>query len=238
MILVHIEIEGRWRGTHPERMARYYFHLKARYPGEPVVPIALFLKGGPRGIEVREWKEEVDGFEVCCFRYRAFGLSGSEAAEYLGRPNPLAWALAALMGSRRLAPAEQKLECLRRIARSGLDDARTFLLGNIVETYLELTGDELRRYKERLGREDEKEIAEMKQTWAEGIYAKGKSEGLSRGREEGARELVLELLEHRFGVPGVDVRRRLDSITDSEDLRRLARRITEARSLSELGLDG
>jgi hypothetical protein len=61
------------------------------------------------------------------FRYISFGLAGCRAAEYLARPEPLAWALAALMDPGSLSRAELKMACLRRIA--GLRACEEFLIG-------------------------------------------------------------------------------------------------------------
>ncbi|HEX9732360.1 MAG TPA: hypothetical protein VGG06_10275 [Thermoanaerobaculia bacterium] len=57
---------------------------------KPVVSIAVFLTGGPKGIEVREVKIGAAGWTSLRFFYLAFGLSGSLAEDYVDRPQPLA----------------------------------------------------------------------------------------------------------------------------------------------------
>ena len=54
--------------------------------------------------------------------------------------------------------------------RAPLDEARRFLLFNIVETYLGLTDDEKQRYDIELNRESEQEVRAMQLTWAEKHY--------------------------------------------------------------------
>ncbi len=71
------------------------------------------------------------GSLVSTFTHWAFGLSRSQAAEYLERPEAIASALAALMDPGDLSAPQHKLECLRRVGRAEVDDARRFLLANI-----------------------------------------------------------------------------------------------------------
>jgi hypothetical protein len=48
-VLVHTEIEGRFRTTFVRRLEHYFYFLKGRY-GEPVFPILLTLRGGQPGV--------------------------------------------------------------------------------------------------------------------------------------------------------------------------------------------
>ena len=68
------------------------------------------------------------------FRYLLFGLSHCSAAEYLASPEPLAWALTALMDCGDLRRAELKMRCLARIAEAPLSDKERHELANCVET--------------------------------------------------------------------------------------------------------
>ena len=237
LVLVHVEIEGRFRSGHPARMVRYYFQLKAKYPKNPIVPIALFIQGGPKGIDVLEWTETVDRLEICHFRYHAFGLSRSVAEDYLAKKIPLASALAALMRPQDLERWQQKLECLRQIVAYGLDDARTFLLGNLVETYLELTGHDAERYSTQ-DDDSNKEIHVMKLTWGDKKELEGHEKGLAEGLTLGARQTLLGMLEHRFGPLPDAVRGQIEKLDDPAEIQTLATRVVDADSLAELGFDG
>jgi hypothetical protein len=96
-------------------------------------------KGGPSGIceQVLDGGLPLPG--VTSFRYLSFGLSRCSAAEYLAKPEPLAWALAALMHRRGLSKAELKMRCLSRIAAEPrLTEAERLELANCVETYVKL----------------------------------------------------------------------------------------------------
>ncbi|MEM9596630.1 MAG: DUF4351 domain-containing protein [Acidobacteriota bacterium] len=236
LVLIHVEVEGRYRRTMGPRMLRYYRHLRLRYPKLPVLPVVLFLRGGPRGVELLEVREQVlDGPEISVFRFVAFGVSRCEAAEYLSRPEPMSWALASLMrapGGDRVA---LKLGCLRPIAEADLDEARRFLLLNTVETYVELSEEESSRFAASLVDETE-EVKAMETTWADKLVAKGVKEGVVTGRREGMVDTTVRLLEKRFGrLPGAS-RRRIDGL-DERGLEALADRLLDAASLQDLGLD-
>lgn len=245
IVLVHVEIEARARRSMGRRMRRYAMQLELRHD-LPVLPIVVYLKGGPAGV-VKErvtrrlWDEEMETFS-----YFAFGLSRSPAEAYLARPEPLAWGLAGLMKSRELTPARRKLECLRPIARAELDEARRFLLANLVETYIELDEAAEEEYRALLAAEENREVEAMEMTWADKIEARGVErgieEGQKRGREEGLQEgmqegmqvLILDQLEHRFGPVPKDLARRIRKLRDRERLGRLAEQLLDAESLDEL----
>ena len=65
----------------------------------------------------------------------------------------------------------------------------------------------------------------------------GRQEGLQEGRQEGRREaleILLSLIEARFGMVPEDTRRRVQEIHDPEELKALGKRLLSASSLSDL----
>lgn len=102
----------------------------------------LFIKGGPDDLHRVERKDLFLGEEVALFRYYSPGLSGAEAERYLACPEPLAWALAALM-SFKGSDAQHKLACMQRLVAAKLDLARQFLLIDCIQTYIPLAGQNL-----------------------------------------------------------------------------------------------
>jgi len=58
---------------------------------------------------------------------------------------------------------------LQRIAQSGFDEARKFLLLNLIETYFELGAEEMKRFRHLLSKEGYREAQEMEVTWADKI---------------------------------------------------------------------
>jgi hypothetical protein len=247
-VLLNVEIELRYRSTIPPRLWGYNRQLHLRY-GLPVHTFVLYLRGGPPGVRANVYTESSLGWEVCRFRYRSLGLSGAPAEEYLARPEPLAWALAALMRWPAGDRYAQRRACLDRLAQvRNLGGAKSFLLFNCVATYLELDGRAQEVYKALLAEHGYEEDQAMVMTWAEKFEAEAIKRGIEKGREEGRqegrregwqegmRELLLRQLRCRFELLPADVRQRIDAIESTAELERLAERVLSAKSLAELGL--
>jgi len=260
LVLVHVEIEGEKRETIEERLERYSMHLRLKYD-KPVVTAVVFLTGGPKGVARREVKRKVGTFECGRFAYLAFGLSGSEAEDYLERPQPLAAALAALMRSRVGDKVVQKLECLRAIGRAKLDEARRFVLTKIVEIYLRLESEDEDRFRAEIEQETNEEVREMVITWEEALeereargiavgearglavgeargLAVGEARGLAVGEERGqvlaTREAILLLVRRWIAEDASVVESRLAQIGDLDRLHEILERAVDARSVEEL----
>ena len=80
--------------------------------------------------------------------------------------------------------------------------------------------------------EDVSMLEENLLDWSE----KKRREGQKEGRTEGKREIILRLLEQRFGPVPDTVRHRIEEIKSDRRLERLAERILIAGSLREMGL--
>lgn len=235
VLVVHVEVEARARKAMGRRMWRYAMQLRLRHR-KPVVPIVLYLRGGPADVAAVTVEERFEEQHLASFTYFAFGLSRSDAPKYLERPEPLAWALAALMRRRELSLARHKYSCLQTIARAALDDAGRFLLVNCVETYVQLDDKTREEYEKLLAEDPSQEVRIMEMTWADTLEAKGVEKGIEKGRLEGMRALLLGMLERRFGPLPDKTRKRLGAIDSSEELSKLGDRVLDARSLDDLGL--
>ncbi len=241
LVLVHVEIEADARGKEAmgHRMWRYAMQLWLR-DDKPVLPVVLYLKGGAPDVVRTTAERSFAGHELATFTYWAFGLSRSRAAEYLDRPEVLASALAALMDPGNLSAPEHRIECLRRVGQAEVDDARRFLLANIVETYIELDKAERQEYERLLAAEPNREVHAMEMTWADTLKAegmeKGLAKGLEKGRLEGMRALVADLLEHQFGPLSKETKGRLEAVASADELSQLFQHALEVESLGELEL--
>ena len=239
VVLVHVEIERRARRTMGRRLLDYMMLLWLEHH-LPVVPIVVYLRGGKPDIAREEVRLEVSGHCFLSFWYLAFGLSRSQADEYLARPEPLAWGLAALMKRGERTVAGHRLACLSPITGAELTDRQRFLLVNCVETYLQLDETAREEYEALLTERGNQEVATMETTWADKIRQEGIEVGVRRGmkegKEEGKRDLLLEQLERRFGPLSQATVKRVRSLTSSEELSRLAARVLDAPSLEDLGL--
>jgi len=204
-----------------ERLWRYRNQIQARYENR-VLTIVIYLKRGRPGVCLKSWENDL-GPAFPELRYVSFGLSGCLAAEYLARPEPLAWALATLMNPGALSRAELKMACLRRIA--GLRGrADPFLLVNCVENYLQLTDEEAVELETLRAHKENREVQTMAMTWSEKLEAKG------------AREMLLLQLAERFGALPEGARRQVEEISSLQRLTQLAKRVLTAHSLEEMGL--
>jgi hypothetical protein len=124
-----------------------------------------------------------------------------------------------------------KLACLTRVATAGeaLSDFENFLLVNCIETYLELTPEETARFDAlRSPAKEDTAVKAIKMTWADRMKAEGE--------ELGKRELLLQLLEQRFGKLPAVACKKLSEIGYSA-LSQLANQVLVAGSLAEMGLE-
>ena len=182
---------------------------------------------------------EIADPELSSFQYISFGLANCAAAVHLERPEPLAWALAAVMHPGTMSRAEHKLACLRRIAAARLKQDRELLLVNFVEEYLPLTSEETEEYKILSARNPGRREDTMWMPWSERMKEEGRKEGIRLGKEtgkqEGMRKLLLHLLAQRFGPLPEAVCDQVEAITSTRRLTSLAGKVLTARSLHDLG---
>jgi len=253
-LLVHVEIETDFRFDMDHRLWEYYMQLRLRH-GMPVLPVLVNLRGGRPGLYRGALREMVDWKVTAIFYYRALGISGCQAQEWLARPEPIAWAFAALMRPGSWSRAELKLECLRRIATSEVVGLRKQALVNWVETYVQLSEQDALEFQRLLELEGNEEIKTMELTWLGQAEARGMERGLEQGIQRGIkqgiaqgvetarlqavermRRVVLRQIEQRFGAVPVKARRKIGAIDSLEPLADLAERVLAVDSVGELGL--
>jgi putative YhgA-like transposase len=230
LLLLHVEVEARASAEMAWRLWRYRNHIQAAHDTR-VVTIVLYLDRGQAGVRVRALEDDLFDMGFVDFTYIAFGLAGCAAGEYLARPEPLAWALAALMRRGSLTRPELKLACLRRIAAADLSDARRLRLVNCVDAYLELNSEEEAQYARLCTVRENREVKKMAMTWSERLEAKGMEKGL-----QALKRVLLRLLEQRFGPLPEETRERVEAISSLDRLTRLSERVLTARSLAALRL--
>jgi hypothetical protein len=229
-LLVHVEVEARARRGMGNRLRDYHRSIQARHE-DPVLSIVVYLKGGRGGICEQGLDGDLTAPGLTSFRYLSFGLSGCSAAEYLASPEPLAWALAALMAPGNRGRAELKMSCLARIAEASLSDGERRELANCVETYLELTPEEAGEFSlldtSRIRRTHAMSLL-YKLSWADKMMIEGERRGI--------RAVLFDQLEERFGPLPEEIRSCIESIESVDRLKRLTRRARTARSLKGLRL--
>ncbi len=249
-LLVHVEIETDFGSGMDLRLWQYYMMLRLRH-GLPVLPILVNLRGGRPGVHRGTLREGADGEVTAVFHYRVLGLSGCQAEDWLARPEPIAWAFAALMRPGSWSRAELMLKCLRRIATSDVTELRKQVLVNWVETYVQLTGQDALELQRLLDLEGNEEIKTMELTWLGKAEARGVEKGLEQGMQQGIergmekgiaqgveqmRRVVLRQLTQRFGAVPAKVRRKIEAIDSLEPLADLAERVLVVSAIDDLGL--
>ncbi|HXU45462.1 MAG TPA: DUF4351 domain-containing protein [Thermoanaerobaculia bacterium] len=243
-LLLHVEIELRYRWEIPPRLWLYNRLLRLRR-GLPVHTFVLYLQGAPAGPRVAIHREVSADREVCRFAYLSFGLSRAPAGAYLGRSEPLAWAFAARMRPEDGDRHRLRRACFERIAEARhLNDFERFLLFNCVATYLELDGGAAEEFAALLAARSGPEVAMRPITWEEKVEARGLAKGLERGlekglergQEQGMREVLLRQLRKRFPALPSRAIERVEAISSPDELGSLAERLLTASSLADLGL--
>lgn len=130
-------------------------------------------------------------------------------------------------------PAEHRFRCMQAIAGAELSEHQRRLLGNCVGTYLELTGDDRRRYEEMITKEKATEIEAMEGTWFGKIARQAKEQGEVRGE----RRMLQRMLESRFGPLSDEHRRRIQALDSAEEIERIFDHALQVSSLGDLKLD-
>ncbi len=245
-VLIHVEIELRyWRRKLPGLLS-YHRGLSLKY-ALPVHTIVLYLHGGPPGAQVRVWEERSLDRVVGTVGYCSLGLSGVQAAEYLARPEPLAWAFAVLTRpARRQSRSQLGLACLQRIAAvPNLGRVKRELLVKCVWTYARFKDHEAPDFDMIMAELDDEEVHEMTTTMVEwwkkeGLKAgrkEGRKEGRNEGRKEGVRQgeasLLKRLLRRRFEDLPEWIDQRLEQASRRE-LETWADRVLDAKRLEDV----
>ena len=184
--------------------------------------------------------------DLSLFRYVVFGLARCSGEVFLAQPEPVGWALAALMSRGKASRPAYKLACQKRILTARLTGARRTALLDFVEAYLELTPSETTEYK-ILSRRNRRGTRAMWMTWSEKQKAAGREEGLRLGKREGLKEgksegirslqqVLLRQLDQRFGPLPETVQDQVEAISSLRRLTRLAQQVLVVSSLRELRL--
>jgi hypothetical protein len=250
--LIHVEVGSADSATaQREYMFRSYTNLRDRH-GLPVLPVALYLRVGLKGIGIDVYREKYGTLDVVTFKFLYVGLPALDAVQYLEKGSDLGVALAALMRVPKDRRARFKAEALERLAKSEQNELRKYLLSGCVETYLPLeTPEEQEEFERLLATEEFEEAKTMATTFYEQgleegriqaktmattFYEQGLQQGMEQGEVKGQRKLLALQVEGRFGPLSPEIRERLEQ-WPADRLTELGQKILHAESLSELGLE-
>ncbi len=118
-----------------------------------------------------------------------------------------------------------RLAILERLAAGNLDEARQYLLVNLVETYLELDAAEQATYQGRLQVEGRTAVETLELTWGERMQQKG---ALQAKRED-----LLYVIRTRFNAVPESLAARIAQADDAQLTQLLGQAVTVGR-LEEL----
>jgi Putative transposase, YhgA-like len=231
LILIHVEIQREREAHFPYRMWQYYSLLCQR-ENLPVLPIALVLYPGREGIAQEAYEEAVLGRSILTFRYLQISLPRLEATDFVQAESVLGAGLASTMHvpAERTAQIALHLAGLRRVHQARvageIDDARAFLLVNLIATYLPLSVREREALRVQLQQEGDPTMEATELTWADQVYEEGKVQGL--------REAIERLVRTRFGRVTPELAARLAAITREEELAAFIDRVGTVQSEDEM----
>lgn len=228
-IIIHIEVEANRPQPLPMRMFEYYALLRILRRTK-VLPIALVLKRGVRGLRWRTYKEDLFEQKLVQFRYGQVGLRDLKSADYLLLNDPIAATLAALMQHGNRSNAEVKLHALQTVIASRLTEGDKLFLINVIETYLpkaevfDARGEVMQT------------LQDVELSWSEKLLLEGIEKGREEGLLEGMQRLLLLQLTYKFGEVPQNFVDKLRQIADREVLTALSAQVLTAQSLDEISL--
>ena len=204
--LIHVENQSKAQTDFPKRMFRYFARLTEKYD-LPVYPIVVFSYDAPRRPEPNRFTVAFPGETVLQFKYQVIQLNRLPWRRFVRQENPVASALMAKMKMSVKDRPKVKAECLRLLATLRLDPARTKLISGFVDSYLKLTGEEMKQFErtvETFTPTEKAATMEITTSWEQ--------RGITRGKEG----LVLRLLRRRVGPVPERLTDRLNTLTASQ----------------------
>ncbi len=237
-ILIHVEIELRYRHDKLLKLLSYHRGLSLKY-ALPVHTIVLYLRGGRPGPRPLILVERSLSRVVGILGLYSLGLSRLPAADYLGRPEPLAWAFAVLMQpTKGQSRPELGQACLQEIAAAPeLNRYELELLFKCVLFYGRFEDHEAPEFDKIMAKLDDREVQEMTTTmvewWQKEARRKGRQEGRQEGRREGEASLLKRQLRRRFENLPNWLDQRLEQASH-QDLETWADRVLDAKRLEDV----
>jgi len=229
--LVHVENQSKRQTDFPKRMFTYFARLHEKY-NIPVYPVVLFSYKKPLREAPNRYQVAFPGKTVLQFDYVRIQLNRLAWRDFLSKPNPVA---SALMANMKIAPHDRpkvRLECLRLLATLKLDPAKSQLIGGFIGTYLKLNAEEMKQYEQEFAKltpEEKEANMELMNPWVKQGWEDGKKEGMQIGKEE----IVVRLLNRRFGSVSTKITARLNYLT-SEQLSELGEDLLDFKTVADL----
>ena len=205
IVLLHTEVQTESDAVFAYRVWEYNALLTLRHH-RSVISAALLPFSRTGDVRKVCYVETLFGEEYIKLEYWQIGLRGLSAEDYKGAASVLGAALAALMQPGPEGRVELKIDIIRCLRESGLDEARLFLLVDLVETYLTLDEPEQMEYGALLQAEGDQVVEATELTWAQKISLRTRREdvkraiGLKFGRMSPELEVVIDSIDTEAGM--------------------------------------
>jgi hypothetical protein len=240
LFLIHVEVQSQRDDDLPRRMFRYFSRILDHFDQ---LPVSLAILADPNP----SWRpgpyEYRFGSGSLVFQCCTCKLAELDLEPLIATGNPVARVIQAhrlAQGTSGNPKARRsgKLGLVRQLLESGMTDEEVREVMRTIHWLLALPEGE------ELGfRKDVKEMEASMQTkerspyerivWNEGLET-GRAEGRVEGRLTAAREMLLEMIQARFGPCKEAFRARIEAIQDEGQLWQLARAVLSVSSPAEL----
>lgn len=189
VIVIHVEPQSSQQTYFHKRMYQYFSLLYNKYR-KPIIPIAVFSY--EENWEKNQYTIAFPFFHVLTFNYLTLHLRKQNWRAYIDSNNPAAAALLSKMGYTEKEKVQVKKEFLRMLVKMELDPARQRLVYGFFERYLKLNEQEEEQLMEEIRHMDEADrIMEIPISY--------EKKGIEKGRDEGIKEVALNML--KSGAP-------------------------------------
>ena len=233
-VLFVMEAESDDRKFSIHRLAQYCLDLAVMLDTDRVVPVTIFLRGARAAPESLVLGTELRPYLT--FDHLSCALGEMPAERWLDSDN----LVARLNLPNMRSPAEQKVDVYAR-AVDGLlelepDRGRREKYLEFIDTYAELTENELRRYRREHPEEGRTVAGLIQRAREEGTQQgmqQGMQDGMRLGRVEGERTVLERQLRRRFGPLSPEGAERL-SAASADELEAWTDNVLDAETLEDV----
>jgi hypothetical protein len=214
------------------RLAHYCIDLSDMLKTERVVPVVIFLRGGPRR---RELVLGGDRHIYLSFRFLSCELATIPYEQFRESDNIVARINLPNMHVAPKRKVEAYASAMRGLVSLESDPEKQLKYFDFIDIYADLDDNERARYEREYPEE-----AEIMGTFSERYIQQGIEQGMERGEQLGVRKgeakVLLTLLQLKFGDVPESVRAAIDE-ADAETLLRWSTRVLTATNLDEVIAD-
>lgn len=236
-VLVHVEVQGRADRRFNARMYRYYYRLQDKYPGRRIASIAILTdKGNHRAVGCHEqhlWQTRLT------FSFPVVDLqrAGRDRAKLENSTNPFAVVVLAQLEAHRTrgdadARLVTKFSLMKRLYQRGYTRGEVLELLRLIDWMLQLPPALEERLEAQMARFEE----EVQMSYVTSFERIAEKRGVQQGIQSGRAEMLLKLLDLKFGTLPEWVEPKVASAT-LETLDLWAERVLTASSLDDIFSD-